>query len=482
MRLVFLILCMLSMAAEAAWQREFSVGGSDLETSAVMQINSTSKGAIFSPVMTEAQRDLIGSPAAGLGVYNSTDGFLNLHDGTSWLEFIFSGSTQVLTNKTIDADSNTLSNISNTQIKTGAEIERAKLSTETANYVLVNDGSGVMSEEQFLDKTRGGTGITSTATFPASGTVVTEAGVQTITLKDIDGGTASNTSRITIPKDTQANIDLLTDKEGTLWYASDTDKLFFNDGTDNVELSTSSGSSNLAITTVTTTYTALLTDDVIIATSGVADYDVDLPTAVGNTGKVFTIIKNFSGFILNVDPDGVESLGIHSNYYMGETNSFVTIVSDGASWQIMSSRNPVKVRYNTSAGQSIPSGVQTVVDYGTLFHETHPGWVVTGAAWKFTSNLEGKYSVRFASLANAQPFSQGNVWLPIIRKNSTNVGYAMPYEFTFTGTQRAAANGFIEINLNVGDTVHVEILQNQGGFRTLDTDSIGNFIEIRAEF
>jgi hypothetical protein len=52
--------------------------------------------------------------------------------------------TATLTNKSIDADSNTLTNIDDGNIKTGADIARSKLASGTANRVLVNDGSGVM--------------------------------------------------------------------------------------------------------------------------------------------------------------------------------------------------------------------------------------------------------------------------------------------------------------------------------------------------
>lgn len=53
---------------------------------------------------------------------------------------------------------------------------------------------------------------------------------QVITEKDIDGGTASNTSRHTLPKDTTANLDTLTDKEGSLAYDTTLSEPVFNDG------------------------------------------------------------------------------------------------------------------------------------------------------------------------------------------------------------------------------------------------------------
>ncbi len=52
----------------------------------------------------------------------------------------------------------------------------------------------------------------------------------TLTNKDIDGGTASNTNRITLPKNTKTNLDGLSRKQGTLCYSTTDNKLYFDDG------------------------------------------------------------------------------------------------------------------------------------------------------------------------------------------------------------------------------------------------------------
>jgi hypothetical protein len=69
-----------------------------------------------------------------------------------------------------------------------------------------------------------------------SDVAVTLTGTQALTNKDYDGGAASNTRRITLPKDTKANLDLLTRKKGTIVYASDTDKVYKDDGVSLVEI------------------------------------------------------------------------------------------------------------------------------------------------------------------------------------------------------------------------------------------------------
>ncbi len=125
-----------------------------------------------------------------------------------------------------------VSNIDDAAIAADADITRTKLAPGTADYVVVNDGSGEMSEEQYLAKAKGGAGASmASVTFPTTGTLATIAGAETITNKDIDGGTASNTNRVTVPGDTKANLDGLTRKEGTLVYATDENKLYADNGT-----------------------------------------------------------------------------------------------------------------------------------------------------------------------------------------------------------------------------------------------------------
>jgi hypothetical protein len=60
--------------------------------------------------------------------------------------------------------------------------------------------------------------------------IVTVSHTQVITNKDIDGGTASNARRLTVPKNTKTNLDALTRKVGTIVYATDEEKLYADNG------------------------------------------------------------------------------------------------------------------------------------------------------------------------------------------------------------------------------------------------------------
>ena len=61
---------------------------------------------------------------------------------------------------------------------------------------------------------------------------LTPTGQEVVTNKDIDGGTASNTSRHTVPKGTATALAALTRKEGTTVYDTDAKGLYIDNGTD----------------------------------------------------------------------------------------------------------------------------------------------------------------------------------------------------------------------------------------------------------
>lgn len=69
-------------------------------------------------------------------------------------------SADTLQNKNINiANGNTILGLTNSSIDAAAAIARTKLASGTANHVLINDGSGVMSSEALLNQGRGGTGF-----------------------------------------------------------------------------------------------------------------------------------------------------------------------------------------------------------------------------------------------------------------------------------------------------------------------------------
>lgn len=141
--------------------------------------------------------------------------------------------------------------IQNSDIESLAGISRNKLAALTGNRAMVTDASGFDSWSTTTDTEIGYvSGVTSNIQTQLndkapSSTAVTLTGTQTLTNKDYDGGTASNSLRLTVPKNTKTNLDALTRKEATIVYGTDTDKLYVDDGTNLIAVGSGSGSGNI---------------------------------------------------------------------------------------------------------------------------------------------------------------------------------------------------------------------------------------------
>lgn len=96
---------------------------------------------------------------------------------------------QTLTNKTIDADLNTISNIEDADIKTGAAIARAKIAAGAADHVVINAADGSLNSEAQLSALRGGTGQDFSA---ATGILHVAAGVFSATAVDLASADVTN--------------------------------------------------------------------------------------------------------------------------------------------------------------------------------------------------------------------------------------------------------------------------------------------------
>jgi hypothetical protein len=162
--------------------------------------------------------------------------------------------------------------IVNADISGSAGIDRLKLSAGTANYVLINAANGLVSEEAYLDKTRGGTGISSTATFPSSGTVTTDVNVQTFTNKTIDAGQNTITGLEYADLDLTGGIVNADVNAGAAIDGSKIDPTFGNQ-----QISTSAG-----LKLDGTTYYASINP---AASGQTADLDFYLPPDYGNSGE-----------------------------------------------------------------------------------------------------------------------------------------------------------------------------------------------------
>ena len=149
---------------------------------------------------------------------------------------------------------------------------------------------------------------------------------------DFDGGTASDTARITVPKAATATINALARKQGTIVYDSSTDKLYKDNGASLVELAAASG---VAVATKTANYTLTVSDNVILTNAG-GDVTMTLPAASTVSGSVFYIKKidpNLNK--VTIKPNGSETIDGQTTILLIERYQSVQIVSNGTTWYIL---------------------------------------------------------------------------------------------------------------------------------------------------
>lgn len=91
--------------------------------------------------------------------------------------------------------------------------------------------------------------------------------------------------------------------------------------------------------TKTTTYTATANDEIILADTSGGAWTLTLPTAVGIQHKKYTIVLTVAGNDLTIDGDGTETIAGATTVTLTSQYQNVTIVSDGANWQIIGDSN-----------------------------------------------------------------------------------------------------------------------------------------------
>jgi hypothetical protein len=191
-------------------------------------------------------------------------------------------------------------------------------------------------------------------TGSAWSTAVELSAAQVITNKDIDGGTASNTVRVTLPKSDTVTLDALTRKAGTIVYDTTTGTAKIDNGTSLSSLSTSATASSTAQGLVTTfvptivsaikavasaNYTILDNDgySTILVTTGASNRTITLPTAADNAGREITVCKvdSGAGFVI-LDGEGSETIDGSTTKTVYFNNGKMHVVCDGVAWFLTS--------------------------------------------------------------------------------------------------------------------------------------------------
>ncbi len=272
---------------------------------------------------------------------------------------------------------------------------------------------------------------TTTVTYPTTGTLSTLAGAEVITLKDHDGGTASNTSRLTVPKDTLANITALTRKQATILYDTTSNKLMVDDGSNLNGVGSGAGELNCIANPSdagnwTRTGTTGAAGNVPATTTTAGDLPLSTPIA--------TAIKLLSA----------TSTGAEDTAYV--SYAFTTPASLGAK---------LKVEFYMRPGSNFIASEWTVSIYQSttrqaLSTDSSAITYLPNASGKFTTTFDAvastAYTLRFARTVNAGTnAAQLNLANVIVGPGIQPQGAAVGPWIAFTPVFTASGGGTVAI-------------------------------------
>lgn len=229
--------------------------------------------------------------------YNTASERIRFDTGSAYRSLVTENDTQTLTNKTIDADSNTITNIENADIKSGAAISRSKIASGTANYVVINDSGGALASEATLATSRGGTNIASYTTgdlvYASSSSVISKLGIGSSgQVLKVSGGLPA-------------------------WSAS---------------------GATLAVNSESANYVVLNTDDLVVGDTSSGNITFTLPACSSNSGKVFHFkkIADNGGNLITIARAGSDTIDGATSATLKFASEALTMVCDGVNaWYIL---------------------------------------------------------------------------------------------------------------------------------------------------
>jgi len=340
-----------------------------------------------------------GAPVEGNIYFNETTKLIRYYNGTSWIDLVDDESVQTLVNKSIDADNNTITNLEDDNIKAGAAINAEKISGGNVDNTEFDYLNGVTSPIQTQLNNKIDTSEKGAANGVAtldSASKIPSSQIPPVALSEVFV-VADNTAR-----------DALTVQEGDIALTNDSGKWWIYDGTSWLEMTTpaavtsvngQTGAVNLgindlsdvdttttspstndvltwtgtewepvapgdafeAVTTKSSTSSLLVTDEVVLCDTSGGAFTLNLPTAVGISGKKYRIKKITTDFdAVTIDPDGSETIDGETTTTINTDGETIVLISDGSNWQILERNIPSKwTSYDPAlSGYGTPTGKQ----------------------------------------------------------------------------------------------------------------------------
>ncbi len=129
----------------------------------------------------------------------------------------------------------------------------------------------------------------------------------------------------------------------------------------------------------------------------------------------------------------------------------------------------VAARYTSDAGQTMTTGSQEIIDFEDADFDTHNS-VTTGASWKFTAPVSGKYrATAFAQLADTTFDDEEQYYIDVF-KNGSRHSRLYYYEAANTqATRGIGGSSSALVNMVEGDYIDFRLFQSSGTNTALQT-------------
>jgi hypothetical protein len=301
--------------------------------------------------------------------------------------------------------------------------------------------------------------------------LVTTTGTQILTNKDYDGGTASNSSRVTIPKATKATLDSLTRKEGTIVYATDTDKLYADNGAALVPIGSSSGLKNY-----------ITNGDAETSTTGWATYSdaagvrpVDGTSGTANitwTTTSTTPIEGTNSFLFTKDAVNRQGQGVSYDFDIDLADQAKVLT--------------IELDYMVNSGTFVAGTSSTNSDVIVYLYDKDNAVLLEPSSIKLLSNsttLTDRFKASFQTASNSNSYrlilhcsstsaSAYTLKIDSVKVSPSTYSYGTPitdwqsYTPTFTGFGTPTGTDFLY--RRVGDSIHVRGFFTSGTSTAVD--------------
>lgn len=444
------------------------IGTTTSNSSAIFNVESTTKGSRPSPQMTTTQRDAIGTPVTGLSVYNTTLNTYDFYNGTSWLNLLDTSTFQEFSNKTVSGifkfeESGGGSNYIGFQAPASVTSDVTFQWPDgdgTSGQVMKTNGSGTLSWSNDSSAS------VSSASEVSNLSIATSVGSSalTIAVKTQSGSNASGGDPINVgirdatggyaQRTITAALSLVVSSGSTLGQTSaSTARLF-------IYLIDNAGTLELAVSQT------LYPDNQTISTTaeggaGASDSGTVIYSTTARSNVNFRLVATLQ--------NTQTTAGTWSS--AGSNLRLVNSTADAV--------EPINARYTTNAAQPITNASNTnIIDFEDVSFDSHSA-VTTGASWKFTAPVSGVYEAKATISSTSTGNFSGTEYIELkLYKNGSF--YSSKYLANFTGSSvQITTTQIDEVALLAGETINFIVYQTSGSSLPLDSAAGYNFVSIR---